>query len=164
MVIGQPDVTSTASSCSRTGLSYPSSVAVAGSRVFVADGNNNRILVYNSIPTGNGAPADVVVGQASMTSVVDGSSDTRMSVPYHVASNGVQLFVSDWGNNRVVVYDSFPTANGAAADTVIGQADFTTNAPATTASTLDGPGGIAVTDSLLVVDDTSNHRVLIYRP
>ena len=34
-----------------------------GTRLFIADGGNDRVLVYNSIPTQNAAKADVVLGE-----------------------------------------------------------------------------------------------------
>jgi len=44
-------------------LNHPMGVATDGVRLFVADTCNNRVLIWNSIPTTNYAPADVVVGQ-----------------------------------------------------------------------------------------------------
>src|SRR6516165_9221507 len=43
----------------------PMGVAFDGTRFFVADRSNNRVLIFNSIPTGSYASADVIVGQTS---------------------------------------------------------------------------------------------------
>ena len=63
--------------------------------------------------------------------------------PVSVTSDGVRLFVTDLGNNRVLIWNSIPTSNGAAADVEIGQPDMTssiannayTGTPASTATT-----------------------------
>ena len=39
-----------------------------GTKLFIADTRNNRVLIYNSIPTENNASADVVIGQPDMVS------------------------------------------------------------------------------------------------
>ena len=43
---------------------------MAGGKLYVADTQDNRILIYNKIPTTNNAAADVVVGQPNFTSFV----------------------------------------------------------------------------------------------
>src|SRR5262249_35906896 len=81
------------------------------------------------IPTANGTPADVVLGQDSFTSFVqpDLSQQTsdvsanKMLNPVAVSSDGTRLFVTDLGYNRVLVWNSIPTSNGAAADFALGQ-------------------------------------------
>jgi len=50
-----------------------------------------------------------------------------------VCSNG-KMFVTDRSNNRVLVYNRVPTANGTVADFVIGQPDFSMNTAVTTAN------------------------------
>ena len=39
----------------------PRAVLAAGGRLFIADGGNDRVLIYNSIPTTNAAAADLVL-------------------------------------------------------------------------------------------------------
>ncbi|MGH9585135.1 MAG: hypothetical protein ACRD4O_19625, partial [Bryobacteraceae bacterium] len=85
---------------------------------FIADGGNDRVLIFNSIPTSNGASANTVLGQqdfysdmvtnptASIQSTtVDntGSVDTIPS-PMALAFDGTNLYVSDPSNRRVLVY------------------------------------------------------------
>jgi hypothetical protein len=47
----------------------PTAVASDGSILAVADTSNNRILIWKSIPTTFGQPADIVLGQKDFTSV-----------------------------------------------------------------------------------------------
>ena len=57
VVIGQPDFAGTQIALTATGLRVPTAVATDGTHVAVADTGNNRVLIWNSIPTTNGQPA-----------------------------------------------------------------------------------------------------------
>src|SRR6201999_4188827 len=48
--------------CAAT-LSFPRYAFSDGKRLFIADGGNDRVLVYNTIPTTNGVSADVILGE-----------------------------------------------------------------------------------------------------
>ena len=43
---------------------FPRYALSDGTRLFIADGGNDRVLVYNTIPTTNGAAADMILGEA----------------------------------------------------------------------------------------------------
>ncbi len=83
-----------------------------GTRLFIADSGNDRVLVYNKIPTANGAPADVILGQQD--EFVDNSSDSNapasvasadsFKTPNSLATDGTNLYVADTFNRRVAVY------------------------------------------------------------
>src|SRR5699024_8126784 len=109
-------------------LRHPTAVWSDGSRLVIADTGNNRVLIFNSIPTSNGAAADVVVGQPNFTSGGSSTSRDTLSGPKGVYASNNQLIVADTGNNRVLVFDSFPTSNQPDADEVLGQNDFTHHA------------------------------------
>ncbi|MEI9976694.1 MAG: hypothetical protein WDO73_34325 [Ignavibacteriota bacterium] len=47
-----------------------------------------------------------------------------MLAPVSVTSDGTRLFVTDLGFNRVLIFDSIPTSNGAAATVALGQPDL----------------------------------------
>ncbi len=114
-----------------------------GIPVVVPDTGNNRVLIYYS-PSGNGAPADVVLGQSSFTTGASGTSSSAMSAPtaFTFDSSG-NLYVSDSGNCRVLMFAP-PFATGQDASLVIGQPDFTTGCgAAASASTVGTTGGIA---------------------
>ena len=97
--------------CAAT-LSSPTGVLSDGTRLYVADGGNDRVLVWNTIPTVNAVPADVVLGQ--ITDEVDLSSDSAypekvggtdtFKTPGGLAWDGANLYVVDIFNRRVVVY------------------------------------------------------------
>ena len=110
----------------------PQGVWIQNGRLYVADTQNNRVLIFNKIPTSNGVAADVVLGQPDMTTFVqpdltqqkDSVSAKQLLNPVAVSSDGFHVFVTDLGYNRVLIWNSIPTSNGAAADVAIGQPDL----------------------------------------
>ncbi len=113
----------------------PQGVWIQNGRLYVADTQNNRVLIYNHIPTSNGAAADVVLGQPNMTTFVEPDltqqqnsvTATQLLNPVSVSSDGNRLYVTDLGYNRVLIYNSIPTTNGAAADVAVGQPNLTSS-------------------------------------
>ena len=45
----------------------PQGVWVQNGKLFVADTGNNRVMIWNSIPSKNNQPADLVLGQPNFT-------------------------------------------------------------------------------------------------
>jgi len=149
----------------------PQGVAVDSTGdVFVVDNNDNRVLKYLT-PFSTDVVADFVLGQPDMShhsaNTVDADGMYRpnaVAIDRSVIPN--HLYVADTTNSRVLGWlHATGFANGAPADLVIGQPDFSSgdgNAGGTAAgNTLAGPAGVAV-DSVgnLYIADTSNNRVL----
>ena len=113
----------------------PQGVWIQNGRLYVADTQNNRVLIFNRIPTSNGVAADVVLGQPDFTTFVEPDltqqknnvSAKQLLNPVAVSSDGLHIFVTDLGYNRVLIWNSIPTSNGAAADVAIGQPDLTSS-------------------------------------
>lgn len=192
LVLGQTDFTSlgpvvvTAST-----FRAPQGVWVQNGKLFVADTQNNRVLIWNSIPTKNNQPADLVLGSPNFTTIpqqdltknfLTAAANTLLT-PVSVSSDGTRLFVSDLGFNRVLIWSSIPTQNQQAADVEIGQKDFATAIPNDTSSLCPSngtdsnnnptyPGRCAATlnfprfalsdGTRLYIADGGNNRVLIY--
>ena len=85
-----------------------------GSKLLVSDSNNNRVLIWNTVPATNGVQADVVIGQTDFVTATGGASATKMTGPdgLSVTPDG-KLLVCDKTNNRVLIFNSIPTSNGA---------------------------------------------------
>ncbi|MDP2741204.1 MAG: hypothetical protein Q8O66_00755 [bacterium] len=171
VVIGQPNMTSSTANNGGIGantLNNPNGVYSDGSKLFIADRANSRVLIYNTIPTTNGASADVVIGQPDMTSSTannGGIGANTLSVALGVYYDGQKLFIIDFNNNRVLIYNSIPTTNGASADVVIGQPDFfssTANNGGIGANTINQPATIFSDGVRLFITDFNNNRTLIY--
>jgi hypothetical protein len=109
-------------------LRQPNSIATDGTRLIVSDTDNNRVLIWNSIPTQNNQAADVVLGQDSFTTnrVVNPPTASSLRGPQGVWIQGNRLMVADTSNNRVLIWNTFPSRNNQAADVVLGAPDFTT--------------------------------------
>ncbi len=171
VVVGQTDFISSSSIARPTAAGFLRALfaEVYDGKLFVST-SENRILVWNTIPTTNGVPADVVIGQPDFThssSNQGGSAAANtINTPYQVTSDGKRLFVIDSGNNRILVYNSIPTANNTSADMVIGQPNFTSTSAnqggSVAGNTLSTPGGVNIQGNQLFVADYLNNRLLIF--
>jgi hypothetical protein len=167
LVLGQPGFSTSicqggpvGGSVGASTMCHPQSVYSDGVMLFVADTNNNRVLVWRSFPTVNGQPADFVIGQPDLTSNGEGHGASQLRHPSGVTTVGDHLFVADTWNSRVLEFSPIPTASGASASRVLGRPNFDTNSAGTAQDTLAGPSSLAVGGSKLYVTDTGNHRVL----
>lgn len=131
--------------------------------LIVSDFGNSRVLLYNTIPTSNGASADVVVGQADFNSKASGAAANKLDNPLSAFAHDGKLYVADYGNNRVVVFNSIPATNGANADYVLGQPGFGFNESGASATLFNGPTSIDISRmGKMAIADYLNNRVLIY--
>ena len=213
-VIGQEDSTSTDSSCTANSLNSPESFIIANNKLIVTDNSNNRILIWNSLPTASGVEADVVIGHNNFTchnaeeemlitaepisiqslDVEDTveEDDLSLSSPSGVWSDGKMLSVADSDNNRVLLWHTFPATNNAKPDLILGAdlltgttitettvepevpviAEVSATAQATTVTEatveieeltqLDNPYHLHSNGNQLFLSDNSNHRLLIW--
>ncbi len=172
VVLGQPDFETRDFNLTQSGLRQPTYVHSDGQRIVVADTENNRVLIWNSIPTENGVPADLVLGQDDFTSAGTAliPTATRMRAPQGVWIQGSRLFVADSLFHRILIWNTIPTSNNQAPDLVLGQPDFTTTRPSNlldddipvSASNLLNPVGVSSDGTRLIVSDLGHNRVLIW--
>jgi hypothetical protein len=169
VAIGQLNKTSaSASGVSASTLNNPQSVATDGTHLAIADTGNNRVLLYNSLPGQDGAPASLVLGQPDLMSQAPSGVFTNANSfvnPVKVLRSGNRFLVVDSGSNRVLIYPQLPTSSGAQPALVLGQPDFDSsanNSGGISADTLSGPLGAASDGYRLVVADSGNSRVLIW--
>jgi len=143
--------------------------------LYVADPYNNRVLGFKDIRALKaGARADIVIGQPDMTASncnypynnPDRPSASSLCRPAGVAVDSAgNLWVADSGNGRVLRFPT-PFANPTAlpaADTVLGQSNFTSKIAVATSSTMAYPYGIAFEgNNGLLVSDAAFNRVLYF--
>lgn len=172
VVLGQSEKNDTGRNASgkvnASSLFYPSGIWSDGQKLILADAWNHRVLIWNTIPTSNGQPADVVVGQVDFESndpnvngISTPPSAQSLNWPYGVFSNGKELWIADTGNRRVLYYENIPDHNFAKADKVIGKASFEERDydhldPIWPYSVKIGPLG------QLAIADTQYYRVLLW--
>ncbi|MBI4924561.1 MAG: hypothetical protein HY843_01440, partial [Bdellovibrio sp.] len=134
------------------------------SHLYVADIFNNRVLIWNTLSLSNGQAADVALGQTLFTTSTlnnGGLSASSLYAPFSVFSDGTRLFVADENNNRVLIWNSIPTANKTAADSVFGQQNLTSNIAAIGAENLYNPEQVFITGNLFFIVDGRNSRVIV---
>lgn len=162
-----------------------STVASAVSGLAVADGLNNRVLIYPT-PVKTDESATIVLGQRDLTHeesfnwvagpLANMPLANTLNIPSAIAKDAAgNLYVADSGACRVLQYQP-PFTSGMNASLVIGQSGFNSLlncpgdpfvaiVPVATATSL-GPLGSVAIDSAgnLWVTDEWNHRVLEYVP
>ncbi|HEX4748332.1 MAG TPA: RICIN domain-containing protein [Bryobacteraceae bacterium] len=184
VVVGQPDflssspgrsqvATATSGSTAEAGsMTTPTAVATDGTYLAVADTDNNRVLIWNPVPTGTNAAPNIVLGQTNFTSFQTPQPVNANSLrgPQGVWIQNGALFVADTQNYRILVWKHIPTQNNQPADIVLGQSSFssvfqppiTNNFPSTTAQLLLNPTSVTSDGTRLFVADFGNNRVLIW--
>lgn len=156
-------------SVNASSLQYPSGVWTNGKKLIVADAWNHRVLIWHSMPTTNGQPADVVLGQMDFESNQPnvmglGKMPTAHTLywPYGVFSDGNHLWVADTGNRRVLFYNKIPEANFAGADGLVGQEhycdkDYDNNNAV-------WPYSVKInTNGSMAIADTQYYRVMLWK-
>lgn len=122
------------------------------------------IAVYAQVPLYNNMPANGVLGQTDFVTLTSGLTASTLNTPKGIAIDPTtgKLFVADYENRRVLRWSSVDKMiNGAAAEAVLGQPDFTSNTGGTSATLMSRPYGIYVdVAGRLWVADMSNARVL----
>ena len=97
-------------------LNHPVSVASDGIRLAISDRFNNRVLIWNSIPESNVSP-DLVLGQKNFNTEMEGSSLDKFDFPGQLSiTKDGKLLVADSQNHRILIWTTFPTSSGQAAD------------------------------------------------
>ncbi len=165
-VLGQANFTSSTSAATQSGMAGPLGVTYSSSNnyLFVSDSSNSRVLVYDVTSISNGENAAYVLGQADFTSSSGATTQSALYAPRQLDVYDNYLFVSDFSNRRVLVYDVTSISNGENAAYVLGQANFTSSTSATTQSGMASPDGVKVdgVNYRLFVSDSGNNRVLVY--
>ena len=173
VVLGQLSVSNTqrnsGGEVNASSLLYPSGVWSDGEKLIVADAWNHRVLIWNSFPTRNGQPADIVVGQPGMENnlpnvhgVGTDASSQNLYWPYGVWSDSEHLWIADTGNRRILFYQKIPTINFQAADKVIGKSNFEDKDYESENAVW--PYSIKVSNNgVLAISDTQYYRVLLWQ-
>ena len=132
-------------------------IASDGTHLLLADRNNNRILIWNELPEGNVAP-DLVLGQKNFTSNDPGDGLDRLNWPVGVATDGKHVLVADTYNDRILIWNNFPTKNGQPADLVL----VSIGDLLESRGNIAWPWGIWTNGEKVVVTSTGAGQVLIW--
>jgi DNA-binding beta-propeller fold protein YncE len=136
---------------------FPSRIAVSADEltVWVADHGHNRVSVW-----GRPSAGSTVWGhKGNFGTLGSGPNDLHGPTGVAVDQDGLTAWVSDYGNNRISVWER----SNASSDTWINQTTF--GAPGSGANSIDQPLGLAVSPDGLtawICDNHGNQRVSIW--
>lgn len=171
--IGQPDLLSCepnqGKESSAATLYWPYGMAFIEGRFYVADTGNRRVLGWDRLPSEN-CPADMVLGQNDFSQNGEnrnvGVIASSFRWPHAIAGTADAFYVADAGNHRILGWWPAPDADRAA-DFVLGQPRFDSASEfpyvKQSAEKLRFPYSIACNDGAVIVSDTANNRVLLWK-
>jgi hypothetical protein len=136
-----PAVNNTTGNPSQCNLNLPTAAYVANGNLVVVDKQNNRVMIWNPVPTTNGATANYVLGQ----------NPTCPEALSLIASNPAATSSTLAGQELIASY-SF-TCNSPGIDTYSGS---------TYALEMNSPSDVWTDGIVMLVSDTGNHRVLAW--
>jgi hypothetical protein len=151
------------------------SLAVWNGNLVLADAGNNRIMIWDGIPSENNAPCAAVLGQPDFVQVEINQrlylpSATSLNMPYGVTVAGNWLVVADTANSRLLGWrdrEDVRSLHSAPADALIGQLNFRSKGE-------NRSYGLPARDSLcwyyavqgvghtLAIADSGNNRILLW--
>lgn len=177
-VLGQPGFEEEGRNANRTPspetLNVPTGVSRFGERgLMVADGWNNRVLIWFEAPTASHVPADVVLGQPDFSGelpnhgTMNVAGPDTMHWPFAAIVHDGRLYVADTGNRRVLVWQTLPRPgdSGRPADYAIGQPDLVSRSDngglvdGADATSMRWPHDLVVWNGRLAVADAGDNRV-----
>ena len=143
-------------------FNHPNGLATNGTNLIVCDRFNNRVLVWNTAPTAWNTTPDLVLGQTSFSSNNPGTSKSEMNWPGNAsASSSGKLAVADTYNNRILIWNSFPTSNGQTADLSIHLPTIWASM-GSPGSRWEWPWGVWTDGTKLAVTATQGSRILFW--
>ncbi len=135
-------------------FNHQANIATDGEHLIVADRNNNRVLIWNTPPEDNVEP-DIVLGQKDFYTNNPGDGLDELNWPVGVATDGEHLIVADTFNNRILIWNEFPTKNGEPADISITLSNSIN-------TQIEWPWAVWTNGTTLIVTNTPRSEVLIW--
>ncbi|MDZ7886271.1 MAG: NHL repeat-containing protein [Mycobacterium sp.] len=172
-ILGQPDSSGIAPNqggqCSASTFYWPFGIAIVGTRFWVADTGNRRVLGWNGGLPDPGRPADIVLGQPDDTHREENrggdAGPASFRWPHDIAGHDDLLLVADAGDHRILGWSPHPETDRSA-DIVLGQPDFSSVAEwpygPHTGDRFRFPYAIGLDCGRLAIADTANNRILLW--
>lgn len=132
-------------------FNHPTGIATDGTRLLLADRFNNRVLIWTTLPTSGLDEPAIVLGQQDFVANNPGVGLHQMNWPGAISvSPAGQVVVADSYNDRVLIWNTFPTRNGQPADVALTNSD------------LGWPWGVWTDGTRLAVTSTNKSKVLFW--
>ncbi|ACK64219.1 NHL repeat containing protein [Rippkaea orientalis PCC 8801] len=152
-------------------MRWPHSLAIWQDNLVLADAGNNRLMIWDGIPTENNAPCKLVLGQRNFQDVelnqgVYWPSSSTLNMPYGVAVTNDWLIAADTANSRLLGWTG-TVDTGISAQGLIGQPHFRSKGEngsygAPNRHSLSWPYGITICGNTAIIADSGNNRVLLW--
>ena len=110
-----------------------------------------------------GQVSDIILGPNVFPTVGSGTAPATISWTGGIFVNSGKIFVTDFYNHRIIRWDSIPSASGAFANAVLGQANYVNNKANTggiSPYAYNLPLGVMVSGHKFYVADYGNNRVI----
>lgn len=176
LVLGQPDFTHRDENAGHApgaaGMRWPHAISFPADGLCVADAGNNRLMLWHRPPTRQHAPCDLLVGQATASTVEHNRASyypdaACLNMPYGAVVAGHWLVVADTANSRLLAWriadlslDGVPARALAAQPDWQGKGDNRWRPAAR--DSVCWPYCVAVHGTQLLVADSGNNRVLLW--
>ena len=153
-------------------MRWPHGVTLWMGKLCVTDAGNNRIMVWDRLPSENNTPCDWVLGQNDAQRVDHNQSlywpdAASLNMPYAIAAAGPWLLAADTANSRLLGWHSDDCRTGAPARALTGQVDFHAKGDnrwqQPVRDSLCWPYGVMHCGGRVVVADSGNNRVSVWR-
>ena len=152
-------------------MRWPHALVIWQDHLVLADAGNNRLMIWEGIPTENNTPCGMVLGQSNFqgAELNQGGyfpTPSSLSMPYGVAVMGKWLMSADTANSRLVGWTD-ELMMGKVAQGLTGQSHFRSKSEnrsygGPTRQSLSWPYGITVCGETAVIADSGNNRVLLW--
>ncbi|EAZ92421.1 NHL repeat-containing protein [Crocosphaera chwakensis] len=152
-------------------MRWPHALAIWQDNLVLADAGNNRLMIWEGIPTENNTPCCLVLGQSNFqgSELNQGGyfpTFSSLSMPYGIAVMEKWLIAADTANSRLVGWTDELTM-GKIAQGLTGQSHFRSKSEnrsygRPTRQSLSWPYGITVCGEMAVIADSGNNRVLLW--
>lgn len=173
-VLGQPNLNlrdeNGGGAPTASSMRWPHALSIWEDNLVVTDAGNNRIMIWEGIPTENNTPCSVVLGQSNFEIVELNRgqyfpSANTLSMPYGIAVVYKWLIVADTANSRLLGWRRKPSL-GISAQGLTGQPHFRSKSEnrsysKPTRHSLCWPYGISISGNTAVIADSGNNRVLL---
>ncbi|MDF5722050.1 MAG: hypothetical protein PUP91_16505 [Rhizonema sp. PD37] len=180
IVLGQPDMRSrnenSGSTPSASSMRWCHDITFWGENLVVTDAGNNRVMIWQGVPTENNTPCAVVLGQKNFTAVemnqgVYFPHAGSLSMPYGVAATNDWLMVADTANSRLLGWqkpESIISLQGVQSHAIAGQLNFQSKSEnrdfgLPTRDSLNWCYGIKISGKTAVIADSGNNRILLWK-
>ena len=145
---------------------------VKWNKAFIVDYTNNRVLVYNSIPTSNFVAADVVLNRMHLMKVIITALVLLQARPrmlqvcvaqLPVGQMAKKLYVTDRYNNRIMIWNDINSLTSyKACDVVLGQVGFQAGLMGQVIQSFICHLTLWTDGKKMAIADNGNNRVMIY--